>query len=66
MSKTQILSQIAANQNCSVEQILEAVASLCEAVNTWGELQDTINLQETAKVWGISVPTLWSLNRLWR
>lgn len=61
MNQKLTVAQIAANQNCTVEDILAVVNDMCSAVHTWGDRNAAIDLQITANRWGISVPHFWSL-----
>lgn len=61
MNQKLTVAQIAANQNCTEEEIRGVIHAICDAVNTWGDRNDAIDLQLTANRWGISVPHFWSL-----
>jgi hypothetical protein len=61
MNQKLTVAQIAANQNCTEEDIRTVIDVLCNAVDTWGERNDAIDLQLTAHRWGISVGHFWSL-----
>ena len=62
----EVLQGIAARMGRPAEAILEGVISLCSESATWGDQGSALNIQHTAKFWGVKPIQIWQIYAEWR